>query len=165
MNRVVSALEKHGVSVLDSFEGNYEDLMFPENAYIEIATQDHDKWDYFVSRVNRCRGSLVEGYSSEDSYTLVLLGGNNEAIQSVATVLLECIDKQYFKVCPKTEAISVLVKPTHACNLDCKYCYDKPFRNQYGNMVMFEEVLDRFLAMLSQYSSFSNFLNSPIVNT
>ena len=27
---------------------------------------------------------------------------------------------------------SILVKPTEACNLNCQYCYAKPYRDKYG---------------------------------
>lgn len=45
---------------------------------------------------------------------------------------------------------SLLVKPTEACNLDCQYCYAKPFREKYGNLKMSYETIDKILKLASE---------------
>jgi uncharacterized protein len=44
-----------------------------------------------------------------------------------------------------------LVKPTHACNLDCKYCYDTDMRKKYGDGIMSMEVWEKIVQIASKY--------------
>ena len=37
---------------------------------------------------------------------------------------------------------SLLLKPTHGCNFNCKYCYDAEMRNQLGNLVMPMDIVE-----------------------
>lgn len=53
---------------------------------------------------------------------------------------------------PLREQWSLLVKPTHACNLNCQYCFDKPKREAYGNLKMTHETVDRILELCSGYA-------------
>jgi len=46
-----------------------------------------------------------------------------------------------------------LVKPTHACNFDCKYCYDKDMRRKYGDGIMTMEVWERIVRIASKYNA------------
>ena len=52
----------------------------------------------------------------------------------------------------KQDKWSILVKPTHECNLNCKYCYDKPKRDEYGNLRMTYEILDKTLRLCSDHA-------------
>lgn len=47
---------------------------------------------------------------------------------------------------------SILVKPTHDCNFDCKYCYDKPLRDKYQGKRMRLELLKEILDKVSAYT-------------
>lgn len=49
----------------------------------------------------------------------------------------------------RKEHWSLLVKPTEACNLDCQYCYAKPFRDRYGDVKMDFETVDKLLRLAS----------------
>lgn len=46
-----------------------------------------------------------------------------------------------------------LLKPTHACNLNCKYCYDKDMRHKYGDMVMPMAIFEKVLRLASSYGA------------
>lgn len=50
----------------------------------------------------------------------------------------------------KKQNWSILVKPTHDCNFDCKYCYDKPLRDKHKGKKMelslLKEILDKVAA-------------------
>lgn len=50
----------------------------------------------------------------------------------------------------KNNNITVLVKPTHRCNLNCKYCYEKEPREFYGDKLMPPEYIDKLLEVLKK---------------
>lgn len=52
----------------------------------------------------------------------------------------DMLSKKYYTVNPKRKHISLLVKPTVACNLDCQYCYDKPHKKNIKTTMSFETV-------------------------
>lgn len=56
------------------------------------------------------------------------------------------------KVDTRKENISILLKPTHDCNFDCEYCYEKPIRDKYRHLKMDYKVIDKIIKMLSLYS-------------
>lgn len=45
-----------------------------------------------------------------------------------------------------------LVKPTHGCNLNCKYCYDADMRKKYGDVVMDDEIFRKIVDLNKIYS-------------
>lgn len=50
------------------------------------------------------------------------------------------LDRKYYTVNPKRKHISLLVKPTVSCNLDCQYCYDKPHKKNIKTNMTYETV-------------------------
>lgn len=44
-----------------------------------------------------------------------------------------------------------IVKPTNDCNLDCKYCYDKPIREQMKSTCIDLELLEHSLRLVNQH--------------
>jgi uncharacterized protein len=46
--------------------------------------------------------------------------------------------------------IKLLVKPTHQCNLNCRYCYDKDFNNEMGNMKL--NTVEHIAKLASKYA-------------
>lgn len=48
---------------------------------------------------------------------------------------------------------SILVKPTHDCNFDCKYCYDKPLRDKYKGKRMSLKLLKEILDKVAAYTT------------
>ena len=52
----------------------------------------------------------------------------------------------------RKENWALLVKPTHGCNLDCQYCYDKPFRTKFGNKVMSFEIVRHILDLATKHA-------------
>lgn len=47
---------------------------------------------------------------------------------------------------------SLLVKPTHDCNLNCMYCYDEPMRRKYAGCRMSYEMIDHILKLATDYA-------------
>lgn len=156
---VIEALNKQGVNILRySDPGIDDDLLLATNSEVVVECEDPAKWDYLVRKVS-CQGIPVKGVAlSAKEYSIVVPGGHDEVAAKTCKQLTEAIRRQFFKVNPKHDVFSVLVKPTHKCNLDCKYCYDKPYRDRFGNAVLSLETLDRFLDMLSKYAERVQFI-------
>lgn len=53
---------------------------------------------------------------------------------------------------------SLLVKPTEECNLNCKYCYAKPFRDKYGSTKMTFETIDKILTLCEENAEEVNWI-------
>lgn len=49
--------------------------------------------------------------------------------------------------------LSVILKPTHNCNLNCKYCYDAPERARLGGYIMPITVLQEFVSKIESNKS------------
>ena len=47
-------------------------------------------------------------------------------------------------------SINLLIKPTHKCNLNCEYCYEKEARNFYGDKTLRIEALDKLLNVFTK---------------
>lgn len=52
----------------------------------------------------------------------------------------------------KRKKWSILVKPTNDCNLNCKYCYDKPLRDRNKGRRMKAEMIDHIAKLASNYA-------------
>lgn len=52
----------------------------------------------------------------------------------------------------RVEHWSILVKPTNSCNLDCKYCYEKPMRDKLGNCKLSYSDINHILELATNYS-------------
>ena len=59
--------------------------------------------------------------------------------------MLDNIDK-------RSSGLSLLIKPTNMCNLNCKYCYDREARIRNGNKIMTKEMIDKIARMASEYA-------------
>lgn len=58
----------------------------------------------------------------------------------------------------RKSGLVLIVKPTNMCNLDCKYCYDKPIRQQMPNTKMSPETFEHAIKLVNQYTSKSTIL-------
>lgn len=53
---------------------------------------------------------------------------------------------------------SLLVKPTEDCNLNCQYCYAKPFREMYPGKKMSFEMIEKILTLSENYAEAVNWI-------
>lgn len=60
--------------------------------------------------------------------------------------MIELINKAFYRP-------AWLVKPTHACNFSCKYCYDTDMRKKYGDGIMTMEVWEKIVSIASKYNA------------
>lgn len=52
----------------------------------------------------------------------------------------------------KKEHHTIMYKPSCDCNLNCKYCYDKPMRDRYHGIVASKEILEHTAKLMSNYA-------------
>lgn len=119
---------------------------------IVIATSEPQKWKYFARRVNE-REKIIDIEEADGGVKITFLSQSYFAYRRFYNALL----RKFYLVNPKVKHFSVLVKPTHRCNLDCKYCYDKPFRKRIKVDMSFD-TLDRLLKLLSEYAEHVQFI-------
>lgn len=58
----------------------------------------------------------------------------------------------------RAKSWSILVKPTNDCNLDCKYCYDKPMREKNKGKKMSFEMVDYILKMATDHAEYVSWI-------
>lgn len=126
---------------------------------IWVKKKDIEKWRYFDFILNK---SHPDGKIVDISYQNGLLKGilrfkfrdvvtynEKDLLIKDLYAFLDALEKKYYKVYPTKQGMHILIKPTHRCNLDCKYCFDKPHRERIKNDMPME-VLDRILQVASQ---------------
>lgn len=155
-NKIISFLGKESIEVLYFNHEQYDDFLVEKPAELAIRIKDEDfpKWQYFLKKVNSC-GRVVSAAYFDGILKFIFEGTGQaceeELLKHNLEIFYEKLEKRYFTVCPSVETFSVLPKPTHRCNLDCRYCYDKPYRETIKED-MSMEVLDRLLKLLSGYT-------------
>ncbi len=159
-NKILSFLKKEKIEVLHFKEPENKDSIFKQDAELAIRLTEEDapKWKYFGEQVNSCKKVAIVIFY--DGIMKFIFEGTNEGtneetednllITNLKT-FYDMLKRRYFLVCPKVEKFSILIKPTHRCNLDCRYCYDKPYREKIKED-MSMETLDRTIKLLSEYT-------------
>lgn len=160
-NEILEYLKSEGIEVLEFSQGGETDTgVEPTRLKLKIQPEDEKKWFYFIRRVND-KEKIVSGFYNDGVFTITFNARNTpveKALleQDMATLLCK-LQNKYYRVCPQRKRFSVLVKPTHRCNLNCKYCYDKPYRDViHQDMSM--ETLDRLIKLLSEYAEQVRFI-------
>ena len=158
-NQIIKYLEEEKIKVISFENSNSRDILFeqPAELIISINPDDLPKWNYFSLRMNdnedKYKPISTSYYDGIYKFTFNYIDNNieREMLHQLLSHFLNILKKKYYIVCPDVNDFSVLIKPTHRCNLDCKYCYDKPFREKIkDDMPM--EVLDNFLDLVSKYT-------------
>lgn len=160
-------IKKDILSILK--ENGFKKIRFKDNddfgAPITISFEDkHDSdnnWDYFNRKLNESEKSIdktnliVSKEKNTNNVKCVFKIERNEINESIIVSdlidLYNAFQRKFFLVNPVRKSFSILVKPTHRCNLDCKYCYDKPFRKIIHNDMTLETA-EKILSVLSKYT-------------
>lgn len=162
VNKILTLLNKEKVNVLYFNHEETKDILYEEPVVlgIKIEPENLDKWRYFDRKVNCC-GKVCDMLYNGDVIKFVFMESNSEYDRELLINNLERfyegLLKKYFAVCPQKEKFSVIVKPTHRCNLDCKYCYDKPYREAIKED-MSMETLDKLFKLLSEHTERVTFI-------
>lgn len=57
-----------------------------------------------------------------------------------------------------SKVVTLIVKPTNDCNLDCKYCYDKPIRHLMPKTRMTLDTFEHSVSLINKYAEKVNIL-------
>lgn len=126
---------------------------------IWVKKKDIAKWKYFDFVLNNSHvGEKIVDISYHKGFLKGILRfrfrdiityNEKDLLIKDLYAFLDALEKKYYKVCPTKQGMHILIKPTHRCNLDCKYCFDKPHRERIKHDMPME-VLDRILQVASQ---------------
>jgi uncharacterized protein len=151
LNVILDILRKNGIAHYQiKFINSSEGL---EQIEVEITDEEANKskWDYFACRICTEESGIKSLQSRENIREGFVRYIFRIPFRSI-NVFLDGINRRYHTVAPKVDAFSVLIKPTHKCNMNCVYCYELPYRKRYKDIVMDMETLDKIFSMLSQYA-------------
>lgn len=154
-SRILDFLAKENVEVAYFMEGYIRDFIEELTTIaLKIPDTEFEKWQYFMKRLNEC--GHIASYTYIDGIFKIAFTASNDEFDRVILVndlktFYEKLQKRYFTVSPVVKSHSLLVKPTHRCNLNCLYCYDKHFRDTIKDD-MSMETLDRVLELAANYT-------------
>lgn len=121
---------------------------------INVEPESLSNWKYFGRKINCC-SRVADLVYNDNVLRFIFVGTNSknerELLEKNLEIFYNALLKRYFTVCPLNTQFSILVKPTHRCNLDCKYCYDKPYRESIKEDMTLE-ILDRMVKLLSEHT-------------
>lgn len=130
-------------TVINGNEGEVEIRIKPENKL---------KWAYFTEHVEE--EIPLMGVISTDTRVRFLFPEDETVRDAAIETFRKLLDKKYYLIeKPPTEKITVICKITNLCNLDCQYCYDRPFRDKIGhNKKLTLEEIDKVLDMTTRHA-------------
>jgi len=114
--------------------------------------EDYIKWQYFIKRA---REDCSEIKIIKKLPTIEFrFPKRSDDLDNALTKFNEILDRKYYLIPePENDSTTIICKVTNNCNIDCQYCYDKPFRRKLGhNGVLNFEYLEKLIDMCSKYS-------------
>lgn len=120
--------------------------------------KDYLKWEYFIERMKEHKVNI----KVKKRYPAVtfVFPSPNETFKEALCSFEEILQKKYYLIeKPAKDSVTIIAKVTNLCNLDCQYCYDKPFRDKLGhNGIIPFEKLDKVMDMASKYAKSVTFI-------
>lgn len=114
--------------------------------------KDYLKWDYFIEKVKgrKIPLKIVKRYPI---ITFVFPRYTSE-LEDALAAFEKVLEKKYYLIeKPPQDSMTIIAKVTNLCNLDCQYCYDKPFRDKLGhNGFINYDQLDKAIKMAAEYA-------------
>ena len=135
---------------------------------IEILSEkDYLKWDYFCEKVDfMCnkRVKIKREYprltfifptsDSPQQYLLDLpVDPKTELEVAIYDFCMVCYNKYYLIEKPRLQNMTIFLKITNDCNINCSYCYETPYRNmvKHNGVLPFEDV-DKIAKMATTHA-------------
>jgi len=107
--------------------------------------EDYIKWQYFIKRA---REDCSEIKIIKKLPTIEFrFPKRSDDLDNALTKFNEILDRKYYLIPePENDSTTIICKVTNNCNIDCQYCYDKPFRRKLGhNGVLNFEYLEKLI--------------------
>lgn len=142
--QIVEEIEEIGLKILNMELGSSEtsvlNIKLPDDCFL-------DGWQYFSRRAKQ---KNIDVFVDEKIRTLHI-EFKGIPWEAKGQDLLELFQKKFYLVNPKKDIFNVLIKPTHRCNLDCTYCYERENRKNIKEELKIEDI-DHIAKMLSEYT-------------
>lgn len=114
--------------------------------------EDYLKWSYFCKRVNEdCKTIKVQKRYPFLTFVFPL---QETALAEAATKFEKALGRKFYLIEePYQECITIIAKITNLCNIDCQYCYDRPFREVLGhNKIMSMDKLEKMIELAAKHA-------------
>ena len=114
--------------------------------------EDYLKWDYFCKRLKEeCKTIKVQKRFPFITFVFPL---QETPLKEAIKKFEESLDRKYFLIEEPPEMnMTIIAKVTNLCNIDCQYCYDRPFREALGhNKIISFDKVDRMVELASKYA-------------
>ena len=120
---------------------------------IEIEKEsDYIKWSYFLEKLKEEK-PFIQIKKAWPQLTFIFPNKTVDLNQELKR-FEGMLDKKYYLIeKPLEKSVTVIAKITNCCNIDCQYCYDRPFREKLGhNGIIDIEKIDHLFDMASKYA-------------
>lgn len=155
IEKIIKAIQDSGKAKLDYAQigvGSQNILAFTIDAL------DIPKWDYFCWQLKGKNENVLVIRRAKE--IRIGLPNFDSDLEKALTDVLWTFDKKFYMINPPEQInLTIIAKVTNLCNLDCEYCYDRPFRERLGHNVKLPvEKLDKLLDLASKYAQNINFI-------
>jgi radical SAM protein with 4Fe4S-binding SPASM domain len=151
--KILTHLKKENMSA--TFIDGVKNELIQQKTCLKIYVTDNNKknWEYFSRRIGEkgiCRADFV-GNILEIKFNTFNTKEGRIALKKEMEEVLKALERKYYTVNPEKKIFAILVKPTHRCNLDCKYCYEKPNRDTITTDMEIA-CFEKLVGLLSNYT-------------
>ena len=114
--------------------------------------EDYLKWDYFCKRLMEdCKTIKVQKRFPLLTFVFPL---QETLLEKAVEKFENALDRKFFLIEePPEYHMTIIAKVTNLCNIDCQYCYDRPFREALGhNKIISFDKVDRMIELATKYA-------------
>lgn len=143
MKEIIDKFNKiEGIEVKDASDKSLELHILDASDYL--------KWDHFLEYLEGTPSNIEIKRKYPYIYIYIPLSDIDRCKEDIN----HCLDRKFYLIeKPVTGSLTVIAKVTNLCNMDCQYCYDRPFRNRIGhNKQLKMEELDKLMKLTSEYA-------------
>jgi uncharacterized protein len=157
INKIKSLLKNAGFRVIKlKTNKGYDNDYSPELSF-SCDSIYVDGWKYFSRRL--AEDGVMAAFTTTDKvvmFNFEQVKGEDSVIKNLF-IFMTLLKRRYYEVSPVVASVCCLDKPTHDCNLNCKYCYDRRFA-EIVKECQTHEAVDKLFCLLSKYTSTVDFI-------